>query len=225
MVRGVFLKTFFISLGIFVIGFFIGSVVENSLTADLRERTESIQNSIQEIELESLYLLSVSNSSCPFLNDLVRKTNNNLDDLAGKLSSYDEEKIVFTSNDLVNIKSKYTVLLVKDWLLQNSVRQHCKTNSASILYFYDRDCTDCLFQGDILTVLKQQFKEKVMIFPLDHSLGTSPVSLLESYYNITRFPSVVIDEAAYSGIIPFKNLREYVCSTVSDEKCRDDERT
>lgn len=217
--RNVFIKTFIISVGIFVIGFLIGSVVEKSLTDDLSSKTESIDNSIQQIELENLYLLSVSNSSCFFLNDLVRKTNNNLDELAGQLSSYDQNKIIFTSSDLVNVKSKYTNLLVKDWLLQKSVSQHCITNSTSILYFYDRNCVDCIFQGDALTVLKERMKEKLMVFPLDHSLGLSTVSLLESNFNVTKFPSVVIDEKTYSGVVPFEQLRDNICKTVSDESC------
>ena len=220
MVRGVFLKTFVMSLGIFVIGFFLGSVVEKSLTTDLNAKTQAIENSIQDIELESLYLLTSSNSSCIFLDDLVRRTNNNLDELAGQLSGYDQNKIVFTSVDLVNIKTKYTSLLVKDWLLQGSVNKNCNTNSTTVLYFYKREgCSDCVVQGNILTVLKQQFKEKVMIFPLDHDLGVSSVELLESNYNVTSFPSVVINNELYSGIVGFGRLRGSVCSVITDEKC------
>ncbi len=221
MVKSVFVKTFIMTLGVFVIGFFLGSSLERSLTADLSAKIGAIENSIQDIELEALYLLTSSNSSCVFLDDVVRRTNNNLDEISTQLSSYDEKNIVFTNVDLVNIKSRYTSLLIKDWLLQNSIREKCGTNSISVLYFYKREgCPECIVQGNILTVLKGHFREKVMIFPLDHDLGVSSVGLLENNYNITKFPSVVVNEKVYTGTVGFEGLRESVCVVVSDEKCK-----
>jgi hypothetical protein len=220
MVKSIFAKAFLISTGIFIIGFFIGGAIERSLTADIEAKTTAVENSIQEIELESLYLLSISNKSCVFLNDIVRKTNNNLDDLAGQLANYDEDNIIFTNRDLVNLKSKYTNLLLKSWLIQENLEGKCGKNSVSILYFYDRDCNDCQVQGNILTSLKHDFQEGVMVFPLDHSLGLSSVDLLESSYNVTKFPSIVVNDVRYEGIINFESLKSYICSAIpQNEKC------
>jgi hypothetical protein len=194
-------------------------MIENSLTSDLATKTAAVENSIQEIELESLILtVSNSNQSCVFLNDIVRRTNNNLDELAGQVAAYDEDRIIFTNDDLVNLKGKYTNLLIKSWLLQENVEKNCEKNTVSILYFYDRECTDCIVQGNILTALKQKFKENVMIFPLDQSLGLSTVDLLGSSYNVTAPPSIVVEEVMYNGIVRFQDLRNYVCSSIPDDE-------
>lgn len=217
MVRNIFVRTFLITVGIFVIGFFAGSMIERSLTGDLETKTTEVENSIQEIELESLLVTaSGSERSCVFLNDIVRRTNNNLDELAGQVATYDEDLIIFTNKDLVNLKEKYTNLLLKSWLLQGNIEKNCGTSAVSILYFYDRECSDCLVQGNILTSLKNDFKESVMIFPLDHSLGMSTVGLLESSYNVTKYPSLVINERRFGGIIGSDDLRDYVCSVIPE---------
>lgn len=216
MVKNVFIKTFLITAGIFVIGFFVGSSLEGLLTSDLQAKTEEIENSIQEIELENLYLLALSDDSCIFLGDIVRKTNNDLDQLAGQLSEYSEENIIFTRDELTGVKKRYSNLLVKAWLLQEGIKENCGQSSVSILYFYDRDCPDCILQGGMLTVLKEDFKESVMIFPFDHSLDVSTIGLLESRYNVTEFPSVVVENATYSGLVRNDLLRESICSSIPE---------
>lgn len=219
--NNIFVRTFLITSGIFIIGFFLGSMIEGALTSDLDAKTAAVENSIQEIELEGLILAGSShNQSCVFLNDIVRRTNNNLDDLAGQIAAYDEDRIIFTNDDVINLKGKYTNLLIKSWLLQSNVEENCGKNTVSILYFYDRECADCLVQGNILTALKSEFEENVMIFPFDRSLGLSTVDLLESSYNVTVYPSIVVEGSMYGGITKFQDLKNYVCSVIpGDENC------
>jgi hypothetical protein len=220
---GIYTKTFILTLGIFLIGLFIGMTIESSNTANLIDQTSGIESSVQEIELEMLYFQSLNDSySCQFLNETVRKTNNNLDDLAKQLSGFSEDRTIVTSQDMESLKKRYTSLLIKDWLLQQKIKQDCGTGIVSTLYFYDRKgCDDCIIQGDILSILKDLFKEKLMIFPLDRNVESYMVDILIKRFNITSVPSVVIENRVYSGVVTKDSLKTLVCDNLpkNTEQC------
>lgn len=214
----VYVKAFFISLIVFVLGLYTGMNIEKFVTSDLLSRTGSIESSVQEIELEMLYFQNLNESyACDFLNEIVRKTNNNLDILSDQISRYSEENVLITRTDIENLKEKYTFLLVKDWLLQERIKVNCGTKTVSVLYFYDRKgCDDCIVQGNILSSLKSSFKEKLMVFPLDIKVESSMLDILIKRFNITSVPSLVIEGKVYSGIVSTDNLKNIICD-ISDE--------
>lgn len=213
---GIYAKAFFISVGIFFSGLLIGLYLERSTTISLSSKTSNIESTVQEIELEILYFQGLNeSSSCNFLNEIIRKTNNNLDDLADQLSRYSEKDIILTRDDLESLKKRYSFLLIKDWLLQERIKSDCGSRSASILYFYDREgCIDCIVQGNILTSLKNSFKEKVMIFPLDIRVQLSMIDILRERFNVTKTPSLVIENKLYEGIVSKEIIKQNICNVL-----------
>jgi len=217
----IYLKAFVISILIFLLGILVGLSIERFFVSDLSSRASSIENSVQEIELEMLYFQSFDDYSCEFINEIIRKTNNELDELADKLLGYSETSVLFTGEQIKNIKRKYTFLLIKDWLLQERVKRSCGTGTVTILYFYDTEgCNDCLVQGDVLTALKNRFKDKVMIFPLDANMDVEMVNILMNRFNVTSTPSIVIDEKTYTGIVDMYRLNGMVCERIEDSACQ-----
>ena len=217
----IYLKTLLITVFVFGAGLLLGLYIERFFVSDLLSRTTNIENSVKEIELEMLYFQGLNESySCSFLNEIIKKTNNNLDTLANLLLSYSEKNILFTREEVKSIKQTYTYLLLKDWLLQESIKKTCGTKTVTILYFYSTEgCDDCITQGNVLTVLKNDFKEKVMVFPLDIEIDIGMVNILMSNFNITSMPALVIDGDVYPGITGKLHLKEIVCSKVSDPLC------
>lgn len=215
----IYVKAFFLSLGIFLVGLFIGMNIENFIRSDLIARASDIESSIQEIELEMLYFQGLNaNYSCDFLNEIVRKTNNNLDSLSAQLVNYPESNVLFGGAEAKRIKSKYTFLLIKDWLLQERIKTNCGTKSVSVLYFYKTiDCDDCIVQGDVLSSLKSSFKEKLMIFPLDIRVQLSMMEILMRRYNITSTPSLVMEEKVYRGIVSKDGIKNIICEIFKEE--------
>lgn len=217
----IYLKSLVITTFIFSAGLLLGLYIERFFLSDLSSRTADIENSVREIELEMLYFQSVDESySCIFLNELVRKINNNLDTLANRLLSYSESDILFTKVEMRNIKQTYTYLLIKDWLLQERIKETCGTKTVTILYFYTvEDCDDCVTQGNILTLLKNDFKESVMVFPLDVGIDIEMIKILMSNFNLKSTPALIIDGEAHPGITNKAHLTEIICSKVSDPLC------
>jgi len=219
MVRlNIYTKAFLISAGIFIIGIFIGMNVEKFVASDFISRTRYVEESVQEIELEMLYFQGLNETySCNFLGEIVRRTNNNLDELSGQLSRYSETNVLFGGTDVENLKKRYTSLLIKDWILQERIKKMCGDKTVTILYFYDRrGCDDCIIQGNILSILKNSFREKIMIFPLDRRVDLSMIGVLMSRFNVTTVPSIVIEEKTYSGIVVGEKLERIACSILNE---------
>lgn len=214
-----YLKTFVVSLVIFVLGIFIGLNMERFVASDVADQTQQIENSIQEMELEMLYFQGVEQrESCDFLNEIVRRTNINLDELSLQLSHYSEEKILFTRSNVKELKRKYTFLLIKDWLLQEKIKKDCGTDTVSILYFYDtEDCGDCLVQGNVLSLFKSSLKEKIMIFPIDVNVESSMVGILLHKYNISSRPALEIEGKVYKGIQSKDEIKKIICGKLKEK--------
>lgn len=221
--KSLYLKTFIISTAIFSFGLIVGIYIENFFVSDLATRAREIENSVREIELEMLYFQELSSSgepskdSCNFLNAIVRKTNKNLDALAGELTQYSEKNVLFTTQEIRNIKKTYTSLLIKDWLLQERVKKNCGTKIVTVLYFYSTEgCDDCITQGNVLTLLKSIFKEKLMVFPIDIQIDLSMTEILMNRFNITTTPTIVINEKPYKGIIGKAELMNMICEELPE---------
>lgn len=218
-----YVKTFIISVAIFLVGLMVGLSIENFFVSDLSARAKSIENSVREIELEMLYFQELPDSeSCKFLNEIVRETNNNLDTLAGELTQYSEDNVLFMGSEIKNIKNLYTSLLIKDWLLQEKIKKSCGTNTVSVLYFYSTGgCDDCVTQGNILTLLKGTFKEKLMVFPIDVQVDLSMIDILRDRFDAESTPSIVINGETYKEIIGKNELMDMICERIPDaEECK-----
>ncbi len=217
-ITNVYITALIITIIVFILGLLLGLSVERYILSGITKKTSSIENSIQEIELELLYFQWLnSTDSCDFLREIARKTNNKLDSLADQLSGYSTKNILFTKNDVKNIKSKYTSLLIKDWLLQEKIKKDCDANVVSVIYFYSTEgCYDCITQGEVLTLLKNKFKDKLMVFPLDVGLKSDMVNILMSRFNVTLTPTVVVNNNKYDGIISKTQLESIICSELPE---------
>jgi len=211
---GVYKKALVITIIVFFLGLFVGLIIERLLLSDLGKKTSSIESSIQEIELEMLYFQGLNeNESCTFLKEIVRKTNNKLDVLADQLGGYSDKDILFTGEEVANIKTRYTSLLVKSWLLQEKIKRDCNSSITLILYFYSiKDCDNCLAQGEILMLLKDTFKDRLMIFPLDINANSEMVNILMLKFNVTSTPSLVVSNRKYEGLVLKNPLKGIICT-------------
>lgn len=210
----IYVQAFAITVVVFIFGLFVGLNIERFMLSDLEARSSSIEGSIRDIEVEMLYFQGLGgNESCTFLKEVVRSTNNKLDVMSDQLSSYTGKDIVFTSGQVADVKATYTSLLIKDWILQERIKQQCDSTGVSVLYFYKTDdCDDCVLQGDALMLLKAGLKDKLMVFPLDVGVDSDMVSMLMAKYGVASEPSIVVDGRPYSGVVQKDALKDIVCA-------------
>lgn len=217
----IYLKAFIISFVIFSIGLLTGLYIEQFFLDDFSSQVSDMESLVRDIELEMLYFQdSGQNRSCTFLNEIVSKTNSNLDEMSNEITSYSESNILFTKSKIKSLKQMYTYLLIKDWLLQERIESECGSERLSILYFYSvEDCDTCILQGNILTLLKESFGESVMVFPLDINTEVGMVDILRKSYNVEETPSIVIGDKLYGGITQKHILKELICERIDHEQC------
>lgn len=210
----VYVKAFAITVAVFVFGLVVGLGVENYMLSGMESRSSSVERSINDIELELLYFQGLNASeSCSFLKEVVRTTDNQLDLLSDQLSGYTGQDIVFTTSQVADAKSTYTSLLIKDWILQDRIRQQCNSTGVSVLYFYSTEkCDDCVLQGDALTLMKDTFKDRLMVFPLDVGVQSNMIGVLMDKFGVTSTPSLVIDGSTYSGLVSEPQLKSMICA-------------
>ena len=210
----IYVKAFVITVFVFLFGLFVGLNIERFMLYDLEKKSASVESSIRDIELEMLYFQGLGgNESCSFLKEVVRTTNNKLDVMADQLNSYGGKDILFTRDQVASVKSTYTSLLIKDLILQERIKTECNSGGVSVLYFYSTNgCDDCVLQGDVLMLLKEAFKDKLMIFPIDVDVDSNMVRILMSKYGVKSEPSIVISGRLYSGIVRKDTLENVICS-------------
>lgn len=214
----IYIKTFLITIIVFIIGISLGITIEDVVVSRSESDASGLEDFIQGIELETLYLQDLSDERfCESFNNVVLRTNEELDKLAILLVN--EKDTIFRQDDVENIKKRYTYTLIKDWLLQKKIKNRCNSDTVLILYFYSIDnCEDCIIQGNILTSLKNEFKDKLLVFPFDSNVNLDMLDVLERDYNITTYPTIVINENKYDGLIPKDSIRDEICG-ILDNGC------
>jgi thiol-disulfide isomerase/thioredoxin len=199
------------AIALIALGFYFGIFLSNSKVDSLRSQLADIQRNQNDIDLELAMITSTSNISCSALSYELDKTVGQASDLGDKVSLYESTERV-QSPDFQALKSDYTITLVKYWYLLDKTDNICKnTNTSWVLFFYSNsNCSDCSKQGTILSYIKQQYPNKVMVFALDSNIGLNSVDFIKHQYNITETPSMVINGVKYSGFAPLNDTLRYL---------------
>jgi len=217
-----YVKALALTTAVFLVGIFIGFMMEGFVASDIGSQATSIGTSVQELELEMLYLQGVNKSeSCPVMNDIIEKTNSAIYSLSNELTQYSDKNVLFEKENVLDVKKRYTLYLIKNWILQKRVKEECGLKAPIILYFYEREeCNDCIIQGNILTLFNERLGDEVIIFPLDRGIDSPMLALLVNKYGIDQVPSLVIDDVVHKGLVSKDDLKAMVCPSIG-EACSD----
>jgi len=205
--RFYFILALFFSTLIFASGLSIGLLVDSFKENFLMSGINDLKASIQNTEIEMLLMDYLEkNMTCSYLNyksfNLMRQAN----DLGSQVNDYEKANSQRTT-DYVALKTDYMGLLVKNWIVLEKIKRECNSNYSIILYFYKTkdECLDCSNQGIILTHLKDKYDKDLMIFAIDSSLNAGFISLIEQSFNVTKYPSITIDNELMPG---FRTMEE-----------------
>ena len=214
MKKSRYLIAFFLSLCIFIIGILIGVVISGERASYLDEINKVQRLGYDSLQLQTLYLtsaldiekncLAASRTLDTNVDSLVKATNN----LYSFLS-----QVSMNENEILLIKREYILAQIRYWLSSEKVKKECDIDTVSVLYFYsDEECGDCGAQGLILTYLKSNLKNKLLVFSFDSDFSSEPmVGILKSAYNITFVPSLVINGIKYEGLMKRDDVLDVIC--------------
>jgi len=209
----IYLKAAVLTFLVFISGVLIGLYLDEKRVSFIKSRMDELEISFSNLALEEEFYRSVAinkETLCPIY---ISKAND-LAVQAGKMGSYLEtfrEVSRFSRGEIEKLKDKYFVLNLHLWLYIRKLREECNYNATTILFFYTsvRGCEDCISQGIVLDRLKKSEPEKYMIFAIDVDSKLGIVDALKTYFNVTKVPTLVINERhKLEGFVSKKELEE-----------------
>jgi len=190
-----YLWTLLITTAIFATAFTLSNYFNNKKINNLKDIADKISTDIMSSETEYDLL---AESSCKDITSNV--LSQELNTLAQKLT-YSEQNLNNNSSDLLRLKTYYTLLQIKDYLLMKKISVKCGTKPVFILYFYSKDCTECEQQGYVLTYLREQYPN-LRIYSFDYNLDNPALHTLISLYKVKNtLPALVINDKVTNGFI------------------------
>jgi len=193
---GTYLIAFVITALIFATAFYASNYFNNQRVASVRSTEDSISTDI--LSLETQFDLLTEHSCGNIAENTILPSE--LTSLGGELS-YLEAQQGSNQGEVESLKSLYSVLEIKDYLLMQQLATKCNLKPVFILYFYSNrgDCADCEKQGYALTSLTQQYPQ-LRVYSFDYNLNVGALQTLISIDNVEDDPpALVINNKVYYG--------------------------
>ncbi len=187
-----------ISLVIFLTGFLASNTLTNKKLESLRNVEDDISLSILSSETEYDILKEISCENISSQTVLTKE----IGELADKLSIL-EANTDGDNERLISAKKRYTLLLIKDYLLSKRLTENCGTKPTFIIYFYGNAdiCPECVKTSYALSSLRQDY-ENLRVYPFDYNLDLPLVKSFASLYGVkeNQLPAVIINKKTYVGL-------------------------
>jgi len=189
-----YLIAFLITVIIFITAIAFSNYLNNKRLDNVRAIGDKIATDIMSSETQYALL---AESSCE---DISKNTlSTELNSLGQKLT-FEEGSLAANNPDLIQLKTYYSLLQIKDYLLIKKIIEKCNSKNVSILYFYQKDCKDCNEQGYVLTYLREQYPS-LRVYSFDMDLNIPALKTLAAIFKIgEQFPTIVINTKTYSGL-------------------------
>ena len=189
-----------ISAILFGSGVLVGYGINREKLGSIEQNLGDVVQDVQNFQLQFL-LLDVlgENATCPLLGATLGEINEKSYKIGSELESYSSESEITDYNEYMDLKREYSRLLVGYWLLAGKLKRSCRLGATTIVYFYSKECDRCDDQAFVLTYLKNKLSDRLLVFALDAELGEPSIKTIRDYYNITAYPSLVVDEKLYAG--------------------------
>jgi thiol-disulfide isomerase/thioredoxin len=189
-----------ISVLLFASGLYVGYSLNREKLSSIELNMRKITKDVQNFQLEFLFLdVLGENATCPLLSNTLSEINKESYEIGLKLTSYGSGSEIKNYDEYMNTKREYSRLLIGYWLLANKLKDACKLEANTIIYFFSKDCVKCDDQAFILTYFKKMLEERLLVFALDAELDEPSVQVLIKNYNITSYPSLIINGEVYQG--------------------------
>ncbi len=203
----VFLQALALTIVVFLIGMYLGIVLEDNR-----------MNQVTDYQLDA----EVSLIDIIALNNLIDSTNVNCEELSlASLSLldriYEEAKILDNYENVQRVTKKfnalhkkYDVLRAYLWINSIKIKEKCGGDINTVVYLYNNSQEDLTIKAEqnvwskILYEIKREKAKEVLLIPIDVSTDLVSLNVLLSGYSIERFPAVIVNEEFVFTELPNK---------------------
>ena len=209
-----YIYTFFITALIFATAIWISNYFSDQKTTQLKAIGDKI--SLDILSLETQFSL-LAESSCKNISDNTLSAE--VSQLGDKLS-YMEGKVGDDDADFQSLKTEYSLLEIKDYLLMKQISAKCQDKPVFILYFYSNSgsCADCQDEGDVLTKLHETYPQ-IRIYSFDYDFNIPAIETLKSIYGVeNKIPALFISGKVQYGFKTFDEIKKIIPETIVWDK-------
>lgn len=216
------------TLIIFFLGLLMGMVVNEKKVGEM-ERMTTLQNlNDLSTQLQFTYLNSLdinSTEGCKVMNTALEQSWANLADAYNNLVKYKDSPDV--SKETIYILERNDLLNnIRYWFLLRKAKDFCELDdSVSVLFFFsDKECSECGTQSTILEHFKKVFDNRFLLFHINIDIEDPLVQLLLNQYEVSAYPTVIVDGEKLEGVVGKDGLEEVICSKFRTEQpeCKSD---
>jgi len=192
-----FLEAFLFTLIIFALGIFLGVSIENSRLNDINNYYALSEVSLMDSmalgkipELQSFNCTKLMKNNIDFADKIYNE--------ALLLEKYEDSGELTDSLKIAH--RKYDVLRTILWINIIDSKEKCKNDVSTVVYLYEYAPNDLTNKADqivwsrILFDLKQKYGDKMILIPIAVDSNISSLGYLGKQFNISKYPSVIIDE-------------------------------
>lgn len=211
IMKKILLKPLGLSVIVFAIAFSLGMWFDSLRLEEVKATLTDIDNLWNDARLISSF---AANASCDFLLNENQKLGDRIYAEGLKIEQY-EQANRFTPSLLLE-KKRYALLDLQFWLNSIELKKRCNADYATIIYFYSQN--EKTVQQRIMDNLLWEFKQKcgprTIYITLPADLDISTINTIKSNYNITKTPSLLINETvAIQQLATMQELETHVNCT------------
>ncbi len=214
--REIYILTILVGTSIFILGFYVGSLINQPRINEIKEQNEILALKIENINLGMKLLETFNDSSlaCEYINEELKqvlKERMKLVEELQRVEKLDQSKFELT-------KRKYTLSLINIWLLMREREKFCGNKSPVILYFYEIGSEKSREQGKVLDHIVYKFNQKDMditILAMDKDFDEPALRILVKKFNVTVAPTLIIGDKKFSGFTPETEIENAICEEFS----------
>lgn len=211
--RNRYFLAFFITLIVFMLGLLLGLVIE-----DRRVQLIKYQNDMQKLDFSSLQLqyqfidMFGEEKNCGALTTAFEESISNLENSRNKLEGYTQNSNL-NRKEFDLLKREYTLAQLNFWMLTKKTKNLCGLEPATIFYFYadSKSCSRCDDQAFVLTYLKNKLGANLLNFVFDSQLEEPMITILKKNYNLTEYPTLIINDKKFSGFVSKEEILQEIC--------------
>jgi hypothetical protein len=213
--RSKYILAAFITFMIFSLGLALGVLIDNARLKWADREIKRQEMDYASLQFQYLYISSLTqpNESCSVLGAALEKSTATLGESLDTFLEY-EKRSNFNKNDYEIIRRTYLGDNLRYWFFAKRAKELCDFDKVSILYFHsEEECDICPRQGVILTYFKKIFGDDLLVFPINVDLEDeeSMITILRSRYNVTSYPTLIIEDQRFVGVIEKTELGPLIC--------------
>ncbi len=213
---GAFWKAAVLTIAIFLLGVSLGYYIERGRISKIEKEFAETEIEWADAKLQSFYYQNIKQEECGAAIGENIIFADRVYEQGVKLQDYEDANQL--SEKLLIEKKKYALLKAEFWINSIILKEKCNASYKNLVYFFKNNPSlveeeSQKVQSVILKDIKQKYGSEVMLIPLPYNLNVSIIEIMKRTYDITKVPSILIDEKIkLEGVKTQEEIESYLKS-------------